>query len=283
METSSCRLGCLIMAAGNARRFGENKLAMKLDGKSLIRRAMEAVPGGVFSAVTVVTQYEDVERLAGEFGFAAIHNAHPDWGISYTIRLGTKAMADCDAILYLVSDQPLLRKETVRRVAETWCDQPERIVGAAHDGKRGNPCMFPARYFEELCKLREDHGGNTVIKAGGNLAHVVLEAAQRGNLVFVDDDTVTDYADLRLTGDLAVLYVGAGNEADVRYVDDLADLRVAEQGFPELGSKHALHGGGDFVDAFVNYAVGADFDALTLRGIESGLIGTDVEAYDDGG
>ena len=46
-------LGCLVMAAGSGRRFGGNKLAAELDGKTLIRRALEAVPGARFSAVTV--------------------------------------------------------------------------------------------------------------------------------------------------------------------------------------------------------------------------------------
>lgn len=31
-------LGCLVMAAGSGRRFGGNKLAAELDGKTLIRR-----------------------------------------------------------------------------------------------------------------------------------------------------------------------------------------------------------------------------------------------------
>lgn len=30
------RIGCLIMAAGNASRFGSNKLAAKVDGKMLM-------------------------------------------------------------------------------------------------------------------------------------------------------------------------------------------------------------------------------------------------------
>ena len=29
---------------------------------------------------------------------------------------------------------------------------------------RGNPCLFPARFFPELMELREDHGGSTVIR-----------------------------------------------------------------------------------------------------------------------
>lgn len=157
-------LGCLVMAAGSGRRFGGNKLAAELDGKTLIRRALEAVPGARFSAVTVVSQYEDIEELAGQFGFAAIHNDRPDLGLSHTIRLGTEAMRGCDGILYMVADQPKLRQETVARIVEVFCQHPDRIVGAGHEGRRGNPNLFPARFFEELMALSGDHGGSSVIR-----------------------------------------------------------------------------------------------------------------------
>ncbi|MBQ3357085.1 MAG: nucleotidyltransferase family protein [Oscillospiraceae bacterium] len=163
MHTPS--IGCLVMAAGNATRFSANKLAAEFDGKTLIRRALEAVPGDVLSAVTVVTQYPEVERLAEEFGFSHIKNEHPDYGISHTIRLGTQAMRDCDAIVYMVSDQPLLERASVERVVACWQENPSYIVGAAHNGKRGNPCIFPQEFFDELLALTEDHGGNTVIRA----------------------------------------------------------------------------------------------------------------------
>ena len=38
------QIGCVVMAAGDARRFGDNKLAAVFDGKPLILRALEAVP-----------------------------------------------------------------------------------------------------------------------------------------------------------------------------------------------------------------------------------------------
>ena len=152
------------MAAGNAARFGDNKLAAVYDGKSLIRRALEAVPKEMFSEVVVVTQYPEIEKLAEEFGFSPLRNAHPDWGISHTIRLGTEKMYDCDAILYMVSDQPLLERDSVSRVVSTWMENQAFIVGASHNGKRGNPCIFPSVFFNELMELREDHGGNTVIR-----------------------------------------------------------------------------------------------------------------------
>ena len=158
------KLGCVVMAAGNARRFGDNKLAAQLRGRSLILRALEAVPTEKFDKVVVVTQYPEVMRLAGEFRFAAVHNPHPDYGISHTIALGLTELRDCGGVLFQVSDQPLLRRESVAELVDRWRARPEKIAALGHSGVRGNPCLFPARFFPELLELREDHGGNTVIR-----------------------------------------------------------------------------------------------------------------------
>ena len=40
-------------------------------------------------------------------------NDRPEEGLSRTVRLGTEQLMDCDGILYLVSDQPLLVPSTV--------------------------------------------------------------------------------------------------------------------------------------------------------------------------
>ena len=157
-------LGCVIMAAGNAQRFGENKLAVELRGRSLIRRTLEAVPAEEFHRVAVVTQYPEILALAEEFHFSAIRNEHPDWGISHTISLGLSSLADCGGALFLVSDQPFLKRESVRSLVELWRSQPSKIAAVAHDGVRGNPCLFPARFFPELLALRGDRGGNAVIR-----------------------------------------------------------------------------------------------------------------------
>ena len=78
------------MAAGNAARFGENKLAAMVNGKPLIEHALEAIPRESFSRVLVVTQHENVEAAAKKFGFETLRNEHPERGQSETIRLGTQ-------------------------------------------------------------------------------------------------------------------------------------------------------------------------------------------------
>ncbi len=155
-------IGCVLMAAGNGQRFGENKLTALWKGKPLIRHAMEAVPKGL--RTVVVTQYEEVEGMAQTFGFPCIRNEHPEWGISHTIRLGTEYLADCDGILYMVSDQPLLQRPSVEALVKLWKSHPDSIVGAAHKGKRGSPNLFPKEFFSELQSLQGDRGGNCVIR-----------------------------------------------------------------------------------------------------------------------
>ena len=150
---------------GSGSRFGRNKLEAVVDGKSLLRRSLEAVPTEEFAQVTVVTQYDAAAALAEEFGFTVVRNDRPEDGLSRTVRLGTEAMAGCGAILYQVADQPLLEQETVRRELEYFRTHPDHIVGLAHNGVRGNPCIFPRKFFPELMALEGDVGGNVVIRA----------------------------------------------------------------------------------------------------------------------
>ena len=79
------KIGCVVLAAGNARRFGSNKLQVQVDGESLIRRALETVPSGLVTVL--VSQYPEILSLAGEYGFEAVLNDQPDLGLSRSVRL----------------------------------------------------------------------------------------------------------------------------------------------------------------------------------------------------
>ena len=157
------RLGCVIMAAGSSSRFGSNKLLQEFDGKPLYRRALEAVPRERFHRVCVVTGYASIAELAQTMGFVTVWNDCPELGVSHTIRLGLDGLTDCDGVLFMTADQPLLTGQTLCRLAETFAEDGG-IIAAAHNGKRGNPCLFPREFFEELTALAGDRGGSAVIR-----------------------------------------------------------------------------------------------------------------------
>ena len=167
------KLGCVVMAAGNSSRFGENKLTQILKGKTLIQRTLDAIPADRFHRVVVVTQYPEIFSAAEGMGFSAVKNLHPDWGVSHTISLGLGKLMDCDGVLFTVSDQPMLSSATFIRVIRAFEMEPDRIVAAACRGVRGNPCLFPRRFFPELMKLTGDVGGGAVIRRSPDALRLV--------------------------------------------------------------------------------------------------------------
>lgn len=158
------RIGGVVMAAGSGSRFGRNKLEALFGGKTLLRRALEAVPTEHLSAVAVVTQYDGAAALAEEFGFRVIRNDRPEEGLSRTVRLGTEALWDCDAIMFQVADQPLLHRETVAALLAFYREAPDSIAALSDGARRGNPCVFPRRFFPALAALEGDEGGSAVIR-----------------------------------------------------------------------------------------------------------------------
>lgn len=171
------------MAAGNAARFGENKLAATVNGKPLIEHALDAIPRESFSRVLVVTQHENVEAAAKKFGFETLRNEHPERGQSETIRLGTAALSDCDALCFMVADQPMLKRETVAQELEFFRAHSENIVGLGHNGVRATPASS-RRFFPELLSLEGDVGGSAVIKR--HLDDLLLFEAPETELCDVD-------------------------------------------------------------------------------------------------
>ena len=186
-------IGCVVLAAGDGKRFGANKLLQELDGKSLIRHALESVPTEHLKTTVVVTQYPDIAALAKEYCFTPIINAHPEWGQSHSIQLGLAALEHCDAVLFQVSDQPLLKQETVVQLIERYLRHPNSIVCLSHDGVKGNPCLFPARFFSELMALEGDCGGRGIRQAHEDCV-VTLEVSKEE---LRDIDTLRDLQQLK--------------------------------------------------------------------------------------
>ncbi len=158
------KLGCILMAAGSGSRFGVNKLEAMFEGKTLAEHALDVIPKEDFFAVAVVTQYPRLIEKAKALGFTAIENNRPEDGISHTIRLGMDVMKDADAIMFLVADQPRLRRQSIKNEIAFFYEHPDHLVAMGHGERRGNPAIFPKAYFTKLRDLQKDSGGSEVIR-----------------------------------------------------------------------------------------------------------------------
>ena len=107
------KLGLIMLAAGNSRRFGSNKLLYSIDGMPMyrhillelkkVKEALEAQ--GHKCEITVVTQYEEIAQEAEKLGERFLYNLHPDEGISSSLKIGLGVNREMDACLFTVADQ----------------------------------------------------------------------------------------------------------------------------------------------------------------------------------
>lgn len=158
-------VGLVVMAAGRASRYGKNKLLEQVLGKPMIAHILEAIPYAAFDGAVLVSSSDEILRMGEDYGFSTIKNDAPEDGISKTIHLGLSALASLDGVMFLVSDQPCLKRDTLEALLYTFCHHPDAIVAPCSNGRRGNPCIFPKSFFKELMNLQGDNGGNIVIKA----------------------------------------------------------------------------------------------------------------------
>ena len=109
------RVTILYLAAGNSRRFGENKLLYPLDGKAVYRHLLDRLAqiAGRHEnwELLVVTQYErileELAPLVKAGRLQTVFSPDSEKGISYTIRAGIEAAEkqNADACACFVADQ----------------------------------------------------------------------------------------------------------------------------------------------------------------------------------
>src|SRR5690606_20735981 len=113
---------------------------------------------------------------------------------------------------------------------------------------------------------------------GAHFRHVVLEAPQRFELTLVDHHVVAQHPDRIIAPHVTVDHHAAGDVAELRRAEDLADLGETAAVLADLRSQHAGECGLDVLDGLVDHAVVAHVHARPLDGIAPARARTDVEA-----
>lgn len=159
------KLGVVVLAAGQSRRFGRNKLLEDVGGKAMLEHAFEAAKGiGASCAVSVVSCNATAD-LARHHGFDVIMNDAPERGQAFSVVLGCEAMREMDAILFLAGDQPRLTQESLLLLVSSFAKSGKGIACLEDETHRGNPAIFASRYFKELLALRGDRGAKGILRA----------------------------------------------------------------------------------------------------------------------
>jgi molybdenum cofactor cytidylyltransferase len=183
-------VAAVILAAGQSRRMGgPNKLLAQLDGKPLVRRAVEAALRSRAASVTVVTGYEPELVRAALTGtpVAIVHNPEFAEGLSTSLRAGIAALpGEVEGAIVCLADMPEVTSDVIDRlIAAFEAREGACIVVPTASGKRGNPVLWSRHFFRLLTAVSGDVGARHLI---GENSEAVLEI-EIGDAVTVDLDT----------------------------------------------------------------------------------------------
>ncbi len=193
------RIAALVLAAGQSRRMGRrNKLLAEIDGESMIARVVDAVLAAKTSPVVVITGHQAAKVRAALAGREVRFVDNPDFarGLSTSLRAGLEGLpADTDASLICLGDMPRVSPRHIDMLIAAFnAEEGRTICVPTARGKRGNPVLFGAAFFEEMKAAEGDVGARHLI---GSHADQVVEVAIDDDGIFVDVDTPSALSALR--------------------------------------------------------------------------------------
>lgn len=188
----------VVLAAGRSSRMGQNKLVVDVLGAPMIGRVVDALLASSVERVLVVTGHEQErvqEALAGR-AVSFVHNPDHAAGMSTSLRAGMRALGPgVDAALVCLGDMPWIAPAHIDALIDAF--QPvegREICVPMYQGKRGNPVLFGARFFEEMTHLAGDVGARALLDAH---TEVVFQVPVQHSGVLVDVDTLAALERLR--------------------------------------------------------------------------------------
>lgn len=180
----------LILAAGEPRQMSHFQPLLKLNGKSVIRRQIEAFRAAGVADILIVTGYHAgmLERhLYGEPVRFVRNENYAASDMMESVKCGILALdSDCERVLITPGDVPYLDIETIEKLLRS--QKPVAIPSFEHSA--GHPAMVRRACFSALLAYSGDRGLRGAL---GKWKHDTefIETAETGFLI--DINTETDY------------------------------------------------------------------------------------------
>jgi CTP:molybdopterin cytidylyltransferase MocA len=157
-------IGGLVLAAGRASRFGRQKQLALLDGKPLLEHSLRAITAAPVGRVVLVLGSGAEDVVAGVDLHGAEPITCPRWqeGQAASLACGLAELADCEAVVVMLGDQPRISPDAMRRVIAARGDGA-LAVRATYGGDPGHPVLLEHELFGPMRNVTGDHGARNLL------------------------------------------------------------------------------------------------------------------------
>ena len=189
-------LGAVILAAGQSRRMGRNKMLLPYGTSTVVETIVSEVTAcSAVTDVVVVTGHEPdriAALLAPSPARCVFNPAYATAEMLVSLQVGVRALsAEMQAALIVPGDHPRLRRDVIQHVIDEY--QPGALVIPSYQMKRGHPILIDRMWWADLLALPETASLREFIRAHEeHIRYVVVET----DSVLKDIDTPDEYQGL---------------------------------------------------------------------------------------
>ncbi|MET1032211.1 NTP transferase domain-containing protein [Domibacillus tundrae] len=189
----------ILLAAGNSRRMGTNKLALPLGDTTIGSASLKSALSSTLDHVIIVQKKEDEAQWIHPAFFkkenwsqAACEDAFR--GQAHSLAAGLKAAEEmgAQAAVILLADQPFAGSRLIDQVIDTYKEKGASFVASRFNGTPRPPVLFSSRLFPVLQGLQGDRGAGSLLKQP-SFAHKGMMIDVEMARPFFDIDTKHDY------------------------------------------------------------------------------------------
>ena len=181
----------IILAAGNSRRFGSDKLLHCIDNDlPMIIQAARKLSSSVDHLTVVVNEKNhELISLLQDHGYSILVSPNCAQGMGHSLSDAISKTLHADSWLVALGDMPYISQETIRLVVDRH-HETKAICAPYYNGKRGHPVIIPASYAKELCELSGDRGARRLLQDNEDLItridvsdpHILIDIDYREDL-----------------------------------------------------------------------------------------------------
>lgn len=160
MITNICGI---LLAAGYATRFGEQKLLYTLpNGVKILEAAARTLKAAIPCCTAVVRNDSDlISKVLIDEGYDIVVNPNSHAGIGSSIQCGISS-STADAWVITLADMPYIQTKTIIKV-KGLLELGEKIVAPCYKQQRGHPVGFDITNKKQLLELDDDFGAKHIL------------------------------------------------------------------------------------------------------------------------
>jgi molybdenum cofactor cytidylyltransferase len=151
----------MILAAGESRRMGGQKLLLPFGDKTIIQTVIERVLASKVEKTLVVlgANREKIEDKINAYTVEIVFNADFSRGMLSSVQCGFQAVPkDVRALVVLLGDQPMIHTYVIDELIDSYDRTKKGIVIPVYNQRRGHPVLIDLKYRDEVAHLSHETG-----------------------------------------------------------------------------------------------------------------------------